>query len=154
MRSEESQQWWWVRIQESRRLGQEVFSRQGLEASSPLPLEVGALRLLPALQILRECIPAPYVLPPRCGLWGPPRQARLLSAVSRGQAAGPALPTHSDTEGSHGVTEEMAIWPQKRRGLGTEVRHGSQPQSVRSSKPESAGHWHSPALSVSQVLCC
>lgn len=46
-----------------------------------------------------------------------------------GQAAGRALPTHTDTEDSYGATEELTIWPQKRRGLGTEVRHGSQPQS-------------------------
>lgn len=50
----------------------------------------------------------------------------------RGQAAEHALPTHIDAEHPYRATEEMTIWPQKRRGLGTEVRHGSQPQSVRS----------------------
>lgn len=115
-----------VRLQASRRPRGEVFPWPGMGASSHLPLEVGALRFLPARWILRECLTAH-----KMWLVGP----TLINLAAKGSALGSgcgALPTHSDAEGFHGVMEERAIWLQKNRSLGTEGRHGSQVQSMRS----------------------
>ena len=73
---------------------------------------------------------------------GPTLTSQATHAVSRPSGYGSAPPTHSDTEGSYEVMEEMAIWPQRSGDLGTEVSHRISPEHeimVRGTRPESAG---------------